>query len=343
MILTIDVGAGTQDIVLFKENINPENSTKFIIPSPTRMKAREIQEATLNREAIYLKGHVMGGGAVTFALKKHLSAGLKAYAEKEPALTFSDRIEDVKSWGVAIGKPDIECREIILKDIDEKLISGLLALAGEEKPDTMLIAVQDHGFSPDRSNREFRFEKFVEILKGDSSLASLLFTERTLPSSFNRMSAIYEYLDGDVHVMDTVFSAMLGASTEIKRFPALVINFGNSHTVFGIIDDDFRIHSLLEHHTSILKKRNLKDIILRFISGKTTWEEIFEDGGHGCVIFDVTEPREIVVCGPNADMFLSAGLEGRKVFPSGDIMISGNVGLLAGYLLKKGMSIEEFF
>ncbi len=343
MILTVDVGAGTQDIVLFKENTNPENSTKFILPSPTRMRAKEIEEATRTGQPIYLRGHVMGGGAITFALKKHLSKGIKAYAEEKPALTFSDRIENVKSWGVIIDEPCNTCREIILKDVDENLISGLLNLAGEEIPETMLIAVQDHGFSPYKSNREFRFEKFVEILRKDSSLASLLFSEKTLPGSFNRMSAIYEYLKGDIHVMDTVFSAMLGASTEINRFPALVINFGNSHTVFGIIDEDFRIHSLLEHHTSILKRKNLKDTISRFISGKTTWKEIFEDGGHGCVIFDVVEPEEIVVCGPNTDIFFSSGLEGRKVYPSGDIMISGNVGLLAGYLLKKGKDLEEFF
>ena len=343
MILTVDVGAGTQDIVLFKKGVKPENSIKFIIPSPTKLRARDIEDSTRKKLPIFLRGHVMGGGAITRALKNHLAEGLEVYAEEKPALTFSDRIEDVVKWGVKIDVPKVECREIILKDIDETLIYNLLKPLGEELPEIKLIAVQDHGFSPDKSNREFRFEMFVKILKKDRNLLSFLFSSETLPDSFNRMSALFEYLDGEIYVMDTVFAAMLGAVTEVKKFPALVINFGNSHTVFGVIGENYEIHSLLEHHTSIVKKRSLKELISRFISGKTTWKEIFEDGGHGCVIFDVIDPKEIVVCGPNTDLFFSSGLKGRKVYPLGDIMISGNVGLLTAYLTNKGWSLEEFF
>jgi uncharacterized protein (DUF1786 family) len=44
-LLAIDIGAGTQDILLYRESIPLEGSTKMILPSPTIIVARRIDEA----------------------------------------------------------------------------------------------------------------------------------------------------------------------------------------------------------------------------------------------------------------------------------------------------------
>ena len=42
-ILAIDVGTGTQDILLFDTDLQPENCFKLVVPSPTMMVARTVK------------------------------------------------------------------------------------------------------------------------------------------------------------------------------------------------------------------------------------------------------------------------------------------------------------
>ena len=44
-ILTVDVGTGTQDILLFDSAQHIENSVKLVMPSPTEIAARRIRRA----------------------------------------------------------------------------------------------------------------------------------------------------------------------------------------------------------------------------------------------------------------------------------------------------------
>ncbi|HEY5902387.1 MAG TPA: hypothetical protein VIU39_07530, partial [Anaerolineales bacterium] len=79
-ILAIDVGTGTQDILLYNSRLDVENSLKLVLPSPTMIAHRRIQEATQRGAAVLLTGRQMGGGPSAWAAEAHARAGLRIYA-----------------------------------------------------------------------------------------------------------------------------------------------------------------------------------------------------------------------------------------------------------------------
>ena len=48
-ILALDIGGGTQDLLVWNEGEPPENALQCILPSPTVMIARKINQATRDR------------------------------------------------------------------------------------------------------------------------------------------------------------------------------------------------------------------------------------------------------------------------------------------------------
>src|SRR3954471_17662905 len=72
-ILAIDVGAGTQDVLLYDPAREPENCLKLVLPSQTQIVAARVREATAARLPIHLCGALMGGGASSDAMKDHLA------------------------------------------------------------------------------------------------------------------------------------------------------------------------------------------------------------------------------------------------------------------------------
>ena len=45
-ILTVDIGTGTQDILLFDSERAPENCLKLVMPSPTLLISEQVKAAT---------------------------------------------------------------------------------------------------------------------------------------------------------------------------------------------------------------------------------------------------------------------------------------------------------
>ena len=73
--LAIDVGAGTQDILVYESNRTIENCVKLVLPSQTQVIAGRVRRATLAGRPIHLAGSVMGGGASSTAVEAHLALG----------------------------------------------------------------------------------------------------------------------------------------------------------------------------------------------------------------------------------------------------------------------------
>src|SRR2546428_9330800 len=105
-ILAIDVGTGTQDILLFDSGQPIENALQLIMPSPTQIAAGRIRRATAGGRAVALSGVIAGGGPCHWALEDHLRIGLPAYATGEAAATFDDDLENVPHMGVTPGSQD---------------------------------------------------------------------------------------------------------------------------------------------------------------------------------------------------------------------------------------------
>ena len=78
--IAIDVGAGTQDVLIYEAGRPYENLVKLVLPSQTQIVARKIRDVTRARRPLHLTGTVMGGGASSDAVKDHLAAGLPVTA-----------------------------------------------------------------------------------------------------------------------------------------------------------------------------------------------------------------------------------------------------------------------
>ncbi len=340
-LLAVDVGAGTQDILLCEEGVPIENSAKMVMPSQTVIVGKKIDRARLRGEDVFLAGTTMGGGASARAAKRQIDAGFRVFASPKAALTFNDDLERVKKMGVLITEeapPEADVVE--MADLDLPGIKETFERFGLDMPRDVAVAVQDHGRSPNRSNRVVRFEEMARVLDSGGDLRS--FVHLDPPPIFNRMGAVKEMLDRAglrPMIMDTGPAAIFGATLDPRcAEPALVLNIGNGHTIGAVVADE-RITALFEHHTSALTADKLLRFSERLCDGTLTNGEVFEDGGHGAHVVEAPgaeKIRSVVVTGPNRERFLGSGLLGElgpvvSAAPGGDMMITGCLGLVEAW------------
>src|SRR5688572_24432420 len=105
-ILAIDMGTGTQDILLFDSERPVENSSKMVLPSATEIAARRIRRAGSEGRRLMLTGAVAGGGPCHWALEHFLQAGGEAFATELAAQTFDDDLSRVEAMGVRVVAED---------------------------------------------------------------------------------------------------------------------------------------------------------------------------------------------------------------------------------------------
>ena len=179
-LLAMDIGGGTQDILLWDPQETVENSVKLVLPSPTRIVARRIQTLTAAGKDIFLTGRLMGGGAVSQAVRQHLQQGLKVSAQAGPARTLHDNLERLRQWGIRIVEAQPPgTTPVVLGDVDVGALRRALAEFAVELPDHCAVAVQDHGFSPEASNRRHRFQHWENFLAQGGELRRLAYQPTT--------------------------------------------------------------------------------------------------------------------------------------------------------------------
>ena len=333
-ILAVDVGSGTQDILVWRPSIAMENCPKMVLPSATTTVAGQIDRATEKGHHIFLSGKTMGGGPCSAAARRHLNAGLGVFALKEPALTFHDDLNKVKAMGIQVveEKPDIEpLTEVRMGDIHPDAIYRALSLFHVPLPGIVAVSVQDHGYSPKESNRAFRFKQWAGLLQSGMGFEGLLY--QTPPDHLTRMKAVKETVPG-AWIMDTGASAILGALqdpwvAERKEEGITIVNIGNEHTVAALVKG-VKIWGIYEHHTSLLDPFKLRDHLDRFQKEDLADQEIFDEMGHGCRILsgarEVSAFTHLSMTGPNRQKF--ADLPGHMAAPYGDMMLTGCFGLV---------------
>ena len=328
----IYVGRGTQDILVYEPGRTIENSIKLVLPSPTVIVAGKVRQATRAGLPIFLEGFLMGGGANTGAIREHLAAGLPVYATPEAAGTLHDDPERVRAMGVDIrAAPPGDAVRVRTTDYMEPELRQALSLFGVDYPENVAVAVQDHGYSPHRSNRIHRFELMRERLDaGEWDLTSLA-SDPPL-ADMTRMQAVRRQAP-DGLVTDTGPVALIGAlcDPQVRRMAmtgVTLVNAGNGHTLCFTLKGR-EIHGLFEHHTGALDPAKLQDYIRRLADGTLTSEEVFDDGGHGAAIRRPLKTRAVVVTGPNRLRLLP---DAYQAAPFGDMMLSGCFGL--AYLWK---------
>lgn len=345
-ILAVDVGTGTQDILLFDSSSVVENCVKMIMPSPTTVVAQRIAAATRRRWPILMEGVTMGGGPSKSALLRHTAAGLAAYATEEAALTFHDDLDAVRGMGVTIVSPDeVLARHrfdvIDLKDLDLVAIRGALQSFGvDSRFDAVAVAVLDHGFAPKGTpNRLFHLQCLRRLMEENSTLGAFAYLAAELPAHMTRMKAVAKTVNMGIPVlvMDTGAAAALGALQDAavaKHDSVLTINFGNSHAVAFHLDG-IEIKGFFEHHTNLLDGVKIDGLIDRLMRGVLTHEEVFGGGGHGAVVMGESHtPPFLAVTGPRQDIAKGAKLGLYPATPHGDTMLTGCYGLIKAFGLR---------
>ncbi len=335
--VAIDVGAGTQDILIYDSEKQIEQCFKMVLPSQTAIVAKRIGNATHLGRDIFLTGGVMGGGACVRAVKQHLKDGLQVYSTEAAAKTIYDDLDRVHSLGVTI-VPQSEdspagAVRIETGDIDLPAIEQMLGLFGVDMPGTFAFAEQDHGESMG-STRIFRFAHLREVIDSGGDLRSFVYTPKTIPPYLTRMDAVARSLSvcNDVVVMDTGPAAVFGAAVaaEDPDQPMIVLNIGNGHTLCAILVDN-RITGVFEHHTRQITIETLDTYVEKLAAGTLTFEEVFESGGHGCHIREAPpEMPQIIVTGPNRHLAEQSRHDVAFAAPYGDMMLTGCFGLIEG-------------
>lgn len=335
-ILAIDVGTGTQDIMIYDTEKELENSIKLVLPSPHLYISQQMREI---ENDIYFTGEIMGGGKIKKSILEHFEKGYKVVMEPTCAKTIRDNLEQVKAIGIEIADENNDYSnfsKITMGDINiTKLSEFLLGYDLEFDFDKIAIAVQDHGYNENMGDRDFRFEKIREKISKPISPLEFGFIE-DLPEYYTRMQAVRRTLEKEgisekPLLMDTKFASIAGMCFDevAKNLDSyIVIDIGNGHTTAASIENG-KIQGVFEHHTSSLTGESLERYIKRLASGEITNEEVYNDHGHGAhVLNPISEIEKVIVSGPKRELIEKTNLDWHHAAPGGDVMMTGTVGLI---------------
>ena len=351
-VLAVDVGTGTQDILLFESDRTIENCFQMVMPSPTVIVADRIHRATAEGRAVLLTGRTMGGGPCGWAARDHAQAGFSCYATPDAARTLDDDLRMVEREGLQV-VDDAETErirqregerlvEVTMRDFDGAAIRAALTAFGVDPVvDAVAVAAFDHGAAPPGvSDRRFRFDAITERVRERPDALAFAYRAEDLPADLTRLAAVAAdaalYGDAPVFVMDTGAAALAGALEDpLVRSHAecLIANIGNFHTLAFHLRDG-RILSLFEHHTGMLDRAKMEGYLRELAAGTLTNERIFDDSGHGALTLDGHTPINdsatpfLAVTGPRRELLRDSALAPYEATPHGAMMLAGCFGLL---------------
>ena len=358
-ILAVDVGTGTQDVLLFDTGQEPENALKMVMPSPTALLAGRIRAATRAGEDLLLTGVTMGGGPCAWATEEHLKAGRRAFATPDAARTFNDDLDEVVAMGVeVVGEEEAAhlagVHRLEMRDLDYRALAAAFRAfdVNLDEVDVLALAVFDHGAAPPGiSDRLFRFGYLADRIGEGRGLPGFAFPADEIPPSMTRLQALASSAPPGrpVMVMDTAPAAVLGALEDRQvrdRREAVIVNVGNMHTLaFHLRTGE--IAGLLEHHTGLLDRSKVETMLAELAEGTISHDAVFSGHGHGALILD-PEPAAldfVAVTGPRRGLLAgSPRLRPYLAVPHGDMMMAGCWGLVracARILPWTGEAIEE--
>ncbi len=348
-ILAIDIGAGTQDILLYDSAKQLENCVKMVLPSPSPLLAARVK--VLDRGDLFIGGHTVGGGSFARAVKKHLEAGNRVYMTAAAACSLRNNLDDVAALGVEIvdRQPSGFHGTVIEADeLDLAPLRSLLQAVGEDLDslDAVAVAVQDHGsYVVGESNRKTRLAHMMRRLEEDPDPLTLSYLYGEVPAAFPRMASAAERLREQLScptilVMDTAPAAVAGCLADLRVAEReggnlLLINAGNGHTLACLLRGG-KVAAVFEHHTKRLEPSPFASYLATFCRGEARDDDEYMASGHG--LFYIAEPPGIegldliAITGPNRELLEGTGLDLYYPSPGGDMMMTGPMGLVRAVL-----------
>lgn len=330
-VLCLDIGSGTQDVLLARPEVEPENWPRFVLPSPARMVAQRVRTLTQLGQPVWLYGANMGGG-FTRALQAHAAAGFAVTLSPEAACAIHDSADRVRAMGFSISKhaPD-GAVPVCTCDYSPAYWEGLLRQAGLPLPHMVIAAVQDHGIH-EAGNREGRMRHWRALLEKSPNPSEWIY--KISPAGLTRLVALQKATGGPV--ADTGTAALLGAlclpqvRERSHREGVTLVNVGNSHCVAALVYQE-RVLGVYEHHTGMRTQEELLQDLHEFRMGWLPDEQVRATGGHGSAFGPIPEESAgftpTFVLGPRREILQGYG---QFIAPYGDMMLAGCYGLLEG-------------
>jgi uncharacterized protein (DUF1786 family) len=337
-LLAVDIGRGTQDILVYDPQTPVENCVKLVLPAPSVVFGRRIRKARGEGRPVHLTGTTMGGGENVRAVSEHIRAGLAVSATPEAARTIHDSLDRVKRYGIRVTEepPTDDAIGIRLSDWMGEEIGNALAPFDVPMPRHVACAVQDHGFSPDASNRIHRFRVLRGMLEDGGWRIDALAPDPPIPA-MTRMLTLRAQVPGAL-VIDTGPAAVMGALCDpVVRGMAgeggiTLVNAGNAHTLAFTLQGE-EVCGFFEHHTASLDREHLVALLGKLREGTLTNDEVFREGGHGAAVHRPLSSPHVAVTGPNRSRVLP---DAYQAAPFGDMMLTGCFGLVRAWKRRRG-------
>lgn len=349
-ILTIDVGAGTMDVLYFDTRC--AEHFKAVVKSPVASLSQQI-EATPGR--LLILGREMGGGAVSRALKERARSGEVSISLSASPTVHHD-LDRVRSTGIRVLED--EAAEAMaaeggysVLELGDLPIGRLREIAsGFDVPfrfDVLGVCAQDHGVpSHGHSHLDHRHQHFRTVLEETPFPHAFLHRAEDLPPDMSRLCSIAEAARSipadQVYIMDSGMAAILGASLDPRvqrRRNALVLDIATSHTVAAALRGAELI-GFFEYHTSDITLERLETLLVDLANGGLSHAQILAEGGHGAYTrggFGFENTEIILATGPRRALIGPSRLPIELGAPLGDNMMTGAVGVLEAIRRKQGL------
>jgi len=342
-ILTIDIGAGTTDTLVFF----PDSGRHYKAVAISAIK-KTAENVLSTQSDLLVTGTVMGGGEVSKAVVQHARSH-RVYMTSRAAQTVNDNLEKVREKGVAIvsesemrslqkSKP---VRKIKFGDLSPDGIKSLLTELGVGWNFSYVAgAVQDHGVCPESlTTLDFRHQVMKERIKDNPSPERFLFSYDEIPEYLTRMKATGSLLSEIPHkklfMMDTGVAAIVGGSLDPRLQECthfIIVDIGNSHTLGAVLSEGL-IGGFFEYHTNGLTSQVIEQLLINLAEGKLAHQDIVAEGGHGAYIRScpgINKIEKIVVTGPRRrEIMRGTKLEYIEGAPLGDNMMTGTAGRIS--------------
>ncbi len=372
-ILAIDIGMGTSDVLLYDSSKNIENCIKFVVPTPLRRYLKSLKNLKFDGcRNIYICGSTIGGGPLAHKLTTLIEEKrAKVFITPAAAYTIKNDPDEVRELGFEIieeqvfdifkQRPDdnfiVDGRDIYMRfvEFEPSFLRNFFTACIEniDEFDGICLCAQDHGRCvKELSDRIHRFNEFREILKRSSPPSPYLFCYKNgeIPATFLRLNALERTVEESFGrrfriIMDSSPAALLGCMAYIDEYrglfkknlgcPYLMVNMGNNHAIFAVVEDD-NILAFYEHHSWVYDEdpAKLENHIRRFCDGSLPSREIFDDEGNGAEYFappGFDKIKNIIVTGPNRNIFTRTNLNVHYSAVGGDMMMSGPIGMVRAF------------
>lgn len=350
MILAIDVGKGTEDVMIFDEDQKIENSIQLVSPSQAQLIYQRL--AADPSSSIVISGELMAGEPYHKLIYQRCAEQPGSVIMTETAArSLRYNLDQVRQKQVRI-VPDTEISSYdgsryVLSDVGWNRIKEVMHHSNirDHDIDKILLACQDHGEpeDPNRSTRDYRMQTIYKNLDRRGRIEDLMFSLPQIPPSLPRHNAIaasavrqFDHLQGqDIYVMDSSPAVVLGAKS---RDNEIVINMGNGHTLAILFLED-RAQAVYETHTGGVDPDTFEEDILDLLQGNLDHKEALARGAHGVYLNPdfspladaaIRELKPYTLIGPNRHK-MQDSLAVHLAHPGGSMMMAGPLGLLAAF------------